>query len=184
MLKSLIKVGKNIIGILCFGLIISFILFRLMQPASPFHLFGIQSFTVFSNSMEPTFQTGDIVIIRDTDPDDIQVGDVVTFRQSENKYITHRVNKISQYQGNMLFTTKGDANNTTDEEQVPTSSIMGKKLFHIPYIGYVATFISSKTGAFLFIFMPLLIYGWITVFQYTANKHKKVPSKIKGRNYS
>jgi len=134
--------------------------------------------------MEPAFQTGDIVIIRDIHPDDIHIGDVITFHQSGNKYITHRVDAISHEQGNTLFTTKGDANNTIDEEKVPASAIMGKKLFHIPFMGYAAAFMSSTAGIFLFIVLPLLIYGGITVYQYTASKNKKESSHIKGRNYS
>jgi len=67
---------------------------------------------------------------------------------------------------------------------VSESAIMGKKLFHIPYVGYVATFMNSIAGIFLFIVLPLLIYAGITLYQSIIDKNKKEAPQIKGRNHS
>src|SRR5699024_1272159 len=106
--------------------------------------------------MQPTFQTGDMIVIQKTDAENIQVGDIITFHQSSNRFITHRVNVIKNEQGNIAFQTKGDANNTVDEKPVPASAMTGKQLFHIPYAGYVARFIGSPTGIGIFIILPLI----------------------------
>jgi len=173
---------KKILGALLAMLVITFLLLGFMQPASSFHIFGYQAYTVLSNSMEPAFQTGDMIIIRKSDPSHIRAGDIITFRQS-GRFVTHRVNAVKKEQENIAFQTKGDANNTIDEKLVPASSVIGKKEFHIPYAGYVARFMSSKAGIVIFIILPLILYSVLSIYQRLSPKNK-TNSKITGRNYS
>ena len=67
-------------------------------------VFGFSPVYVLSGSMEPTFSTGDMIIIHPQR--EYRPGDVVTFR-SEGELVTHRI--ISESKEG--FTVKGDANN-------------------------------------------------------------------------
>ena len=53
---------------------------------------GYQIFNVISGSMEPTYSVGDLLYVKDVDPDGIKVGDVITFVLNEDLVVaTHRV---------------------------------------------------------------------------------------------
>ena len=54
---------------------------------------GFQIYTVLSGSMEPAYQTGSLIYVREVDTDELRTGDVITFRLSGSvaKYtIAHR----------------------------------------------------------------------------------------------
>ena len=47
---------------------------------------------------------------------------------------------------NKTFTTKGDANNSEDAQQVPFTSLIGIPKFTVPYLGYLSVYLSTKSG--------------------------------------
>ena len=69
------------------------------------------------------------------------VGDIVTFKiPGSEKLLTHRVveiSAISDANGIGVIRTKGDANNVVDDWQLTDEDILGKIIFHIPYLGYL-----------------------------------------------
>ncbi|HBK54047.1 MAG TPA: signal peptidase I, partial [Syntrophomonas wolfei] len=71
---------------------------------------GYKPFIVLSGSMEPTILTGDIVLTKETGPDAIVEGDIITFRADQNTAVTHRVTEVVIENGTRSFLTKGDAN--------------------------------------------------------------------------
>ena len=84
---------------------------------------------VMSGSMEPELSVNDLVVIRESS--EYKKGDVVVY-QSGRMLVIHRIEEVD---GEMV-TTKGDANNATDEP-IPYTSIKGKLWFAIPVIGGV-----------------------------------------------
>lgn len=116
-------------------------------------VFGYKNFIVLSGSMEPTLNVGDIVFVKkDTD---IKVDDIIAFR-IENGVVTHRVIEIIEKDGEKLYKTKGDANNTADDEFIRLSDIEGKYSFKIWYIGNIILFLKTKTGIGLLIAILML----------------------------
>ncbi len=87
---------------------------------------GYALLEVVSGSMEPTLHVGDLIII-DTNWKNYEKGDIITFRDVNGAFVTHRINKISN--GKMI--TQGDANESEDEE-MSTSSIVGKCVSRVP----------------------------------------------------
>lgn len=87
---------------------------------------GYALLEVISGSMEPTLHVGDLIII-DTNWKNYEKGDIITFRDVNEAFVTHRINKISN--GKMI--TQGDANESEDEE-MSTSSIVGKCVSRVP----------------------------------------------------
>jgi len=101
-------------------------------------IFPVYPTVVISSSMEPAFSTGDILIIGETSPDKINVGDIIQFRVYEDIVVMHRVIEISDYNGTKVFITQGDANSAPDTEPVLVENVMGKVLFNIPKLGWIA----------------------------------------------
>ncbi|HRU41715.1 MAG TPA: signal peptidase I, partial [Candidatus Diapherotrites archaeon] len=69
--------------------------------------------------------------------------------------VTHRVTEIIAKDGNLLFETRGDANNTDDSRPVTEDQLIGKVILRVPYGGYVARFIRSPIGLMIFIVIPV-----------------------------
>ncbi len=104
--------------------------------------------TVEGPSMEPLFQTGDLVIIVKTT--DIRVGDVIIYRKKlGGGFVIHRVIEILNVSNQLYYVTKGDNNALPDYQEfelvgVPTHRVVGKVLeinglpLKIPAVGYLS----------------------------------------------
>ena len=99
-------------------------------------LLGVRPTLVAGVSMEPTFETGDVVVTRKVSAEDIQVGDIIRYR-SANGFILHRVVDIDAGTGQRVFITRGD-NSDVDDDPVLASQVEGKVILTIPKIGWVA----------------------------------------------
>lgn len=109
-------------------------------------LFGLRPYVVLSGSMEPTFMTGSAVYVKDVDPEDIEVGDIITFSIDDGNVATHRVTEVLGSGSGLSFRTKGDANDVEDASPVSASQVQGRALFSIPYLGRLLEYIHTSTG--------------------------------------
>lgn len=121
---------------------------------------GYAFLEVASGSMEPSISMGDLVIINTKDKD-ILVNDVVTYISNDNSFVTHRVSDLKE-DG---FITKGDANNSIDEEIIEEQNIMGKYVFKISNFG---TIIHSLQNPFTLIL--ILVIGIIICILASTDK--------------
>ncbi len=113
---------------------------------------GLQVFTVLSGSMEPNYHTGSLIYVKEVDYTTLQPGDVITFAISEDMVATHRIVGVvpdDQDPSVLRYRTKGDANDSEDGTLVHYKNIVGKPVFTIPYLGYVATYIQSPPGNYI-----------------------------------
>lgn len=95
---------------------------------------GYRLLEILSDSMYPTFDQGDIIVV-DTnidDPSDLQVGDIITYWtviDGERVLCTHRITNIYDIGTNdesvLVFETKGDNNTSIDELTVHESELIG-----------------------------------------------------------
>jgi len=112
---------------------------------------------VQSGSMEPAIDMGSIVIVKSEN--NYKIGDIITFSK-EIKYqepITHRIYDIKIVGSQPHYITKGDANNTPDQREILKKDIIGKVVFHIPYIGYAVDFTKKPIGFALIIIVPAAV---------------------------
>lgn len=108
-------------------------------------LAGREAFAVMSGSMEPYYHVGSIVYVdKDISPEEIQVGDPITFRKADTAVATHRVIAIDKEA--RQFTTKGDANEVQDMAPVSFDNVIGKAGMSIPLLGYISLNITTKKG--------------------------------------
>ena len=149
---------KKIAEYLMTGIVIVLLLAAVLIFFAP--RFGWQVDTVLSGSMEPAIPTGSILVSRTVASDSINVGDIITFSGSgRDRFITHRVTAIDRTNG-IVFTTKGDANNAEDPYPVPAENVVGKVLVHIPFLGFIFSFVKTPLGILLMLVIPgLLIIG-------------------------
>lgn len=121
----------------------------------------INMYTIISGSMEPTIHVYDVVFdIAPSSPEEIKVGDVITFVStssiSEGLIVTHRVQDIRVVDGNYEYITKGDYNSAADSAPASYDNIIGKVAFKIPQLGRIQFFVSSKAGWFIVVLLPAL----------------------------
>ena len=107
-------------------------------------IFGYSSLAVVSGSMEPEYPVGSIVVTKEIEFSEIEVGDVITYKLSDSTLVTHRVVEIDKE--NQTLITKGDANETNDISPVSSSQIYGKVYSDIPYMGYISVYMKTKLG--------------------------------------
>lgn len=107
-------------------------------------LTGCQNMAVLTGSMEPGIPVGSLISVKETDPQDLAVGDVITYRLSGDTVVTHRITRIDQEAGEV--TTKGDANEAEDGNPIPYADIVGREVFHVPYLGFVSIYIKTPIG--------------------------------------
>lgn len=145
-------------------------------------LFGIRTYAVLSGSMEPTYPTGSLLYVKKVDPQELKVGDAITFLLNEDTAATHRIIEILPDEDDasvLRFRTQGDANETADAVPVHYKNIIGKPVFCIPLLGYVAAFIQQPPGLYLAIGAAAILL--ILVFLPDLFKgDKKKDTKTKG----
>lgn len=120
------------------------------------HGAGFQIFSVLSGSMEPGIPTGSLIV---TIPSrEYSVGDVVTHNTSgQSMPVTHRIVEKYEQQGELVFRTKGDANDLEDGGTISIQDIMGKVRLIIPYLGYPVYYSKEPIGFSALILFPAIV---------------------------
>lgn len=138
-------------------------------------LFGITPMAVLSGSMEPTFHVGSLVFVKSVNPDEVKVGDAVTYQLAgADKVVTHRIINVNAE--DKTIETKGDANDTADGSAVPFANIVGKAFaFSIPLLGYLAVYLSSTQGMIILgtIIVVILFLSFLPDLLGDSDKKKK-----------
>lgn len=170
-MKLVWKVISNIISFVLFTIMVclAFVVISSKASGGDPTVMGYQFKTVLSGSMEPTFLTGSIIAIEPTkDGSKYKKGDVITFKEKDNKLVTHRIIDVQNVNGQVSYQTKGDNNNGPDLQPVLAENVVGKYAdITIPYVGYLLNYANSKAGAALLLIIPgvlLLGYSVISIF--------------------
>ena len=143
-------------------------------------LVGMQVYNVISGSMEPSYSVGDLIYVKEVDPDSVKVGDPITFVLNEDLVVaTHRVVAIDSE--NRQFTTKGDANKTEDAAPVHFNNLIGVPVFAIPLLGYVSAYIQSPPGMYVAIGFGVLLLAAVFLPDMLTKKDKKEEQQEEGK---
>ena len=136
---------------------ISLIVFSIINKNETPCFFGIKTFVIVSGSMQPDLMIGDIVIVKNCDKNDINVGDIISYRSGQS-VITHRIVEFIESDGQTGYITKGDNNNVKDNVVVKFEDIEGKYIGKISKLGNVVLFLKNKIVIISIIFIFYLIY--------------------------
>lgn len=125
------------------------------------NLAGFTPMSVQTDSMAPTFNAGDLIIIKTCNPETLKVGDIITFHTIiQNQYAlnTHRISEINEVSGVRNYTTKGDNNLIADTHVIAGGDIVGRYVTRLPKMGLVMDFLSTSAGFLCVIVLPLLVF--------------------------
>jgi len=177
------KLFRNILSLLLAGFLLAAPFLLLLGGALAFRVsqnprqsyFGYRFYHVLTRSMEPAFKAGDIIVVKLCGPEDVQVGDIITFNPSPNPfspspdlditvYITHRVVRIIDGTFGLWFITKGDANEIEDP-LIAAAQLVGKVTGRLPGMGSVRNSIRDHlVGALLAALCAILLCWGLALF--------------------
>ena len=143
-------------------------------PEKPPSVLGLTPMVVLSGSMsgeaEDHIEVGDLVFVGR------EVGDVIAYMNGGTT-VTHRITAIdTNADGDLLFTTKGDANNAEDTTPVTEEQLVGIYRWRIPKVGDFALFLQTPLGMLLFVGVPVLaflIYDIIRRQRYANRENRR-----------
>ncbi len=131
-------------------------------------LFGYRFYYIVTGSMEPTIPVGTLIVVELDNETVYEVGEVITFISQDaaiSGYAnTHRVVDVQVTEDGVYYTTKGDANNSTDMLLVAQEDVIGKMVFQIgtaAQAGSFLAFVGTRWGFVLCVIAPVLL---VTMF--------------------
>lgn len=142
-------------------------------------LVGLDIYAVLSGSMEPTYHTGSVIYVKKVKPEDLKVGEAITFAQSKDTVVTHRIVEVvkdPKAPGGLKFRTKGDANTAVDGQAVDARNVIGRPVFTIPLLGYVMTWIQRPPGLYVAIAVACLLI-LLLILPGALSKKDKTPAE-------
>ena len=155
-------------------LFVYFIDFKIRDSRLETPLYG--AYVIVSGSMEPLIKVRDAVIVKRTTIDRIKEGDVVTYRSLDPAFygilITHRVVSIEEENGETIFITKGDHNETIDRTPVKFNQIQGKVVMRVPKIGYLKYFLIDYYGWIIAVVLPSIGIIFYDVYKFIKGTKK------------
>lgn len=140
-------------------------------------VFGYKPFIVLSGSMQPNIKIGDLVFVKSSKVENLNVNDIIAFKTNDNTVTTHRIIDIdTTTKGERCFITKGDSNNVKDDELVCKNNLEGKMVKRIPKLGKFISFIQQPLG-FLIMMMTIFIIC-LFIYLYEDKKINKKYGKM------
>lgn len=137
---------------------------------------GYRFYAIWNNSMAKNqrtvnlgytdgFNAGDIIVVKICEVSEICRGDIISFiSEDSNTILTHRVVDIvtgMDGKEGFFLITRGDANAANDDP-ISADRLIGKKVYHLSYLGKVISlgqgnlFLFLIVASFLFLFILLL----------------------------
>ena len=150
---------------------------------------GIFPMIILTDSMDPEFQSGDLIVCKNAKAESIKEGDIICFFDpagNGTSTVTHRVTKVTTDEnGNLAWVTKGDANNTEDEAVVPAENLVGVYQRSFSGIGNVAMFMQTTKGLIICVICPIILlvaYDIIRRRMYEKEKKKDTDALMEELN--
>lgn len=111
--------------------VILVVLAALVSGVFPHYMIGVGS-----ESMSPTINKGDAIILKKVNSKtELEKGDIIAF-QKDDKIIVHRIEEVTVSNGKRVYITKGDANKEIDTNVVTSKQVQGLVQTRIPIIAY------------------------------------------------
>ena len=155
------KICSIIFKVLIWICLIAFVISVCMQRFSNNRLsvLTFRMFTVVSGSMKPTYDIGDVLIAKEIKPENVKVGDTISYQGTVNsfkdKVVTHQVVGIEKVDGKYYFRTKGLAN-LVEDPIVSADQVYGKVIYKSFIISFIYKIVSTNVGFYSFIIVPIL----------------------------
>jgi len=143
-MKIIIKIIKGLITIFLLT-VLTIVIFQKFTN-NRLALGNIYIFQVVTGSMEPEYKVGDIIVVRKTDVENLEIGDDVAYQATASDLngliITHRIIDKRKEDGKYYFTTQGIANNYEDPE-ISEDNIYGQVFYHTVLFSFVGRLMTN-----------------------------------------
>lgn len=172
-----LKVIGNIIYYITFLFVVALLLLVVVQRFSDnkMSIAGYRMFNILTGSMEPEYKVGDVLISKEIEPKDIQLGDDIVYLGKEKPFtdliVTHRVVDLNREEdGSYSFITRGIANDVNDPI-IKDSQVYGKIVYKVKVFSLLSKAINNMYVFFFVIFIPVVILVAIKIIQV---KHENI----------
>jgi signal peptidase len=148
-------------------------------------LFGLQVFSIQTDSMYPTLLPGDLIIdtaVKDTGA--LRKGDIITYWtviNGERTLNTHAIHEIYDGGEYLIFATKGHNNTAADPLTVHESEVVGQYKVRIPGVGKFFDYLQTSTGFLLVVVIPVFIFFLFHLVQFfrVLFEYQNVKNRLK-----
>lgn len=129
-------------------------------------LLGYERYVITGGSMGEAYERGSIVYAQEVPVEQLRVGDVITYDPPPKAHVeglvTHRIVSVEGDRGELVFATKGDANERRDPWQHfsfdgPTQA---RAELEIPYLGYAFAALAIREVRMAVIGLPALLIAF------------------------
>lgn len=178
-MKKVLKILGNLIqAVLILLVVLTLAIVFLVRQQG---IFNLRAFVINTGSMGRSIPAGSLIITRPQPQ--YHTDDVITYHTNDpagNRQrlpTTHRIIEVVEGE-NLGFKTKGDANEDADPFITPSTQLIGRVIFHLPYFGYFTDFIKTRNGLIFLIIIPATILAYTEV-QTLQKEIKKLFQKKK-----
>lgn len=133
------------------------------------NFFGYSVFEVVSNSMAPTIEKKDIIIVKVDS--ELKKNDIITYKL-DNSFVTHRITDIKAD----YFVTRGDANNSQDTP-ISKKEVIGEVIQIAPNLGLWRDVLMTPS-VLLSILVTLALFNFTVFNMNGSNKNVKKKEKF------
>lgn len=134
---------------------------------------GIRIFNVATESMVPKYEVGDILLVKEVDPNTLKIGDDITYLGEKgslkNRVITHQIIEIEEVEGEKIYHTKGIANDVEDPT-ITVDRIYGKVIYKAILISMLTKLMNNMVALYFVIFIPVGLLIFSQIKGHMANK--------------
>ena len=121
---------------------------------------GFRVFNVATGSMIPKYQVGDVLIVKEQDPNTLKVGDDITYLGEHGSFagrvVTHQIIEIEESIGGRVFHTKGIAN-PAEDPTITGDQIYGKVIYKCVLISLLTKLMNNMTAFYVVFFIPFAV---------------------------
>ncbi len=123
------------------GVTISVVFQQIANPEKIPHVFGYKIFIILDDYMTDELQKGDLIVTKNIPAQEYQQLDSMAFRNGADVVTIHQILQINEVDGKRFFGMKALPNETQDLKYVAESSMEGKLVKTIPYVGLILLYI-------------------------------------------
>ena len=167
-------------GIIAFMVMFALVICLQRFSNNNLSIFNYRLFSVASGSMAPKYVIGDVIVCKEVELTTLKVGDDITYLGTagtfKDKLVTHRIIKIEEEDGKLLFHTKGIASTRIDPV-VKEEQIYGKIVMKLELLSWLYKFIITPNGFYICIFIPLAILLGSEIISTTVEKYEEKITK-------
>jgi len=178
--KTIWKILEKIIIVAIIFISIVIVTQRVSKNENAF--LGFRIFRVETGSMIPKYQIGDVILVKETNINKIEVGDDVTYNGTagmmKDKVVTHQVIEITEEDGKKIFKTKGIANNAADP-LIDGDQIDGVVQCKLRIVTLICSLLSNRYIFYFCGVLPLTIWIFFAVIKGNIKKYEKMSDNNK-----